>query len=189
MTMTAVLFRRSILGKTGLFNTKAWMLGDAEWAYRACLVSDVVVVPEVLATWRRHTDQVTGKGRFYQRQATKWAYKVAKRVIYDARAGVPLVWQKVPDWQSVMLEKCRLRYWDSFKIYRWELKRRPFLFLQGLLAGICCAPRWVLIQIKNRFAQHPILSVAEEHHIRKLFTIFKPDWPPVPLEQHTHSRE
>jgi len=59
-TMTSVCFRRSLLDKTGLFRTDCGVSADRFWAMKACAESDVVYVPEKLATWRFHGEQQSG---------------------------------------------------------------------------------------------------------------------------------
>ena len=59
VTMTACLFRRSLLAKTGCFRTDLGSLGDLEWALAAAVHTDFQVVPEYLATYRSHSGQAT----------------------------------------------------------------------------------------------------------------------------------
>jgi len=59
LTMTACLFRRSLLQKTGFFRTDLGTAGDLEWALAAAVHTDFRLVPECLATFRRHGSQAT----------------------------------------------------------------------------------------------------------------------------------
>ncbi len=64
VTMSAVLFRRSLLEKIGLFRTDRGSQADIEWTLRATLASDVAFVPGRLATWRVHGNQVTPQNHY-----------------------------------------------------------------------------------------------------------------------------
>jgi hypothetical protein len=58
-SITQLLFRRSLLEKTGLFDGKWASYGDLAWQMRATLNTGTVHVPEKLATWRIHPAQAS----------------------------------------------------------------------------------------------------------------------------------
>lgn len=58
-SITQLLFRRSLLEKTGLFEGKWASYGDLAWQMRATLNTCTVHIPEKLATWRIHPAQAS----------------------------------------------------------------------------------------------------------------------------------
>jgi len=58
-SITQLLIRRSLFDKTGLFPEECGPAADYMWGMRASLHSDVVFLPEYLASWRIHPGQVT----------------------------------------------------------------------------------------------------------------------------------
>ncbi len=64
-TMSAVVFRRSILDDIGLFPQDHGSCGDVFWALSASAVAPIVYHGECLATWRQHPDQATRKQAEY----------------------------------------------------------------------------------------------------------------------------
>ncbi|ULQ56253.1 glycosyltransferase [Flavihumibacter rivuli] len=60
-SVTQLFFRRSVFDEVGLFSLQFGAKADFEWGMRASLIVDVLHVPEYLATWRTHQEQVTAK--------------------------------------------------------------------------------------------------------------------------------
>lgn len=58
-SITQLLFRRSLLEKTGPFEGKWASYGDLAWQMRATLNTRTVHIPEKLATWRIHPAQAS----------------------------------------------------------------------------------------------------------------------------------
>jgi len=59
LSLTALLFRRSLLDKVGFFPEDRAGIGDYEWCLRTYLHTDTIHLAEELATWRQHDRQVT----------------------------------------------------------------------------------------------------------------------------------
>lgn len=58
-SITQLLIRRKLFEKTGLFSTTFGRSADYLWGMRAARYSNVVFLPEKLATWRIHENQIT----------------------------------------------------------------------------------------------------------------------------------
>lgn len=58
-SLTQLLIRRSAFDKIGLFRADWGPRGDFEWGMRAGTLCNVIHIPEILATWRIHDNQVT----------------------------------------------------------------------------------------------------------------------------------
>jgi glycosyltransferase involved in cell wall biosynthesis len=58
-TMTSLVMRRPLLEKLGGFSSQYGSAGDFDWTMRLCLQTDVLFIPELLATWRLYDAQAT----------------------------------------------------------------------------------------------------------------------------------
>ncbi|MGA7937464.1 MAG: hypothetical protein WCA35_28190, partial [Kovacikia sp.] len=60
MTITSLVFRQSVIAKLAGFTSRYGVVGDYDWTMRLGLVTDVLYLPELLATWRVYPGQATG---------------------------------------------------------------------------------------------------------------------------------
>lgn len=58
-SITGLLIRRSLFEKTGHFQTDVGPIADREWVMTSCLFTDLICLPEKLATWRMRIKQAT----------------------------------------------------------------------------------------------------------------------------------
>lgn len=58
-SITQLLIKKEMFELIGLFRSNIGSAADFEWGVRAAMVGNVVHVPEYLATWRIHTNQLT----------------------------------------------------------------------------------------------------------------------------------
>jgi glycosyltransferase involved in cell wall biosynthesis len=63
VTITSLVFRRRIIEKLGGFRLGYGSSGDYDWTMRLCLETDILYLPELLATWRIYDGQATSGGR------------------------------------------------------------------------------------------------------------------------------
>jgi glycosyltransferase involved in cell wall biosynthesis len=61
MSITSLVFRSRILDKMIGFSSDYGPVGDYDWSMRIGLYSDVIYIPELLATWRLYPEQATAK--------------------------------------------------------------------------------------------------------------------------------
>ncbi|UBF27181.1 glycosyltransferase [Kovacikia minuta CCNUW1] len=59
MTITALVFRRSVIDQLKGFTSLYGAVGDYDWTMRLGLTTDVLYLPELLATWRVYEGQAT----------------------------------------------------------------------------------------------------------------------------------
>lgn len=69
---TAVLVRRSVLDDVGLFKPSCCQLADVELWFRICARCHVGFIPEPLATFRIHEDQLTVQNQVHHCQYADW---------------------------------------------------------------------------------------------------------------------
>jgi glycosyltransferase involved in cell wall biosynthesis len=179
VTMTAVLFRRSILDRTGLFRTDMGSLADMEWTMRAALTGDIAWFPEKLATWRIHSRQAS---------AMKWTLAARKSirdslqaVLADPNSGIPPAWRTRPGWQAAIMHVAEAAYREKFELYRWVLRQEPGRFWQGFRAALRQEPGWLVKCALRGFGVGPELSVSSVAIMQQLLHTFPAAWPPKEL--------
>jgi glycosyltransferase involved in cell wall biosynthesis len=63
-SVTQLLIKKTLLQKTGLFSVEYGSIADFQWGVKAGFVAHVVHVPQYLATWRKHKNQLTDDNYF-----------------------------------------------------------------------------------------------------------------------------
>jgi glycosyltransferase involved in cell wall biosynthesis len=58
-SITALVFRKSLIEKLKHFRTDFGTFGDFDWTMRMCLFTDIVYIKETLSTWRSYEHQAT----------------------------------------------------------------------------------------------------------------------------------
>ena len=58
-SITQLLIRRAVFDRVGMFDENWGTVGDFEWGVRVGLLEDCVYVPEPLASWRIHPQQIS----------------------------------------------------------------------------------------------------------------------------------
>lgn len=177
VTMTAVLFRRRLLGRIGPFRTDRGVAADHEWQMRACLASDIAYVPEKLATWRLHGAQATAQTRkqYYDRNVLL----SLESVLDDPGSGIPAEWKRVPGWREKILAAQRSLYHDSFALYGNVARREPERFLRNVGRALREQPGLLLRQALRGFRWSPEFSVDGYRAAAELIETFGCHWPPV----------
>ena len=59
VSLTQLLIRKQLFDQIGYFSTSWGSMADFEWGMRASLLHNTAYIPEILATWRQHSDQAT----------------------------------------------------------------------------------------------------------------------------------
>jgi glycosyltransferase involved in cell wall biosynthesis len=60
-TMTSLVFRYNLISKLNGFSSEYGSAGDMDWTMRLGLLTDILYIPELLATWRVYEEQSTKK--------------------------------------------------------------------------------------------------------------------------------
>jgi hypothetical protein len=137
-TMTAVVFRRSLLDRIGFFRTDAGPLADRFWAYKSALHSDTVVVPEILATWRQHGEQSSGRRKSLRE--LRQLYRAMEATLAECEPWLPVRWKEYPACRAHLLWAERRHYYDHYHLTRTDLLHRPMSFFKGLAAAAALDP-------------------------------------------------
>ncbi len=177
VTMTAVLFRRSLLEKIGLFRTDRGSQADLEWTLRATLAADVAFVPGRFATWRIHGKQVTPQ-RAYDWCFLRTTLACFNSVLHDPNAGFPREWQNIPHWDRELMTIWRFEYLDSFHLDRRAAQENPTQFLANCWAALRLKPDLLLSQLLRGFAWRKEFSPDRLVRARELINLFQVPWPP-----------
>ena len=173
-TMTAVVFRRSLLKKIGLFRTDRGSRADEEWDMRAELASDIVYVPEKLSTWRVHAAQATARPFLNPRTILD----SLEAVLDDETSGVPAEWMRVLEWRDEIIRVCRADYINHFALYGHIAKESPARFVRGVFHALTKEPGFLLRQTMRGFKWDPALSPDPVAVANRLIRLFNCRWPP-----------
>lgn len=96
-SLTQILIRKRLFDKVGFFSTNFGGVADYEWVMRATMIANTLHIPEYLATWRLHENQVTvddsiniakASGKFIR--MANHAIKIAKKLNPSKIKGLKL---------------------------------------------------------------------------------------------------
>jgi len=178
MTTTALVFRSSLLQKTGLFRTDCGARADALWALRASLHSDSISIPARMATWRRHEAQGSGT---WERRWWRKHWRFADELLVECEGGIPGAWQEDPAWRAGLLRVLRTRYLRSLGLDRNTVKQDRSRFVANCMAALLCEPRFTLRRLARGLRWEDPELVDEYTHLRYLIDKWDVDWKPRPL--------
>lgn len=157
-SITGLMLRRSLFEKTGPFPTDLWFLGDCEWALKAVLHSDVLVLPMKLATWRSHDHQASSS---WNLRAACLFLRSLERVLETELMLLPTHWKVVSNWRVRLLEARTIEAELATKLTVRNILSYPSLLLNWIIEAtkhaplmlfrrICCGFR--LTERQNSFA-------------------------------------
>ena len=165
-TYTALLFRRSLLDRVGLFETDCGACADRLWAFKALLHSDVASVPGRLATWRCHPHQGTRQGG--DSGEAKRLLERTEQTLIEYEHRLPAHWKRDPDCRNKLLWAARRHYYDRFRLSRTSLRKRPGQFLAGCLRAARDEPRYLTRRLLTGLAWEPDHALTETDYCKKL---------------------
>lgn len=177
VTMSSVMFRRSLIEKTGLFSTAHGSTADVGWAMRASLNSDVAYVPEKLATWRWHAGQATAG--LTEVELTRQIVLQLVDLLDNCRDKLPAHWMEIEGWRERILRAARCRHLDSYRLYRGRALQEPAGFARNLMEAMSHEPGFATKQLLNLFRARPDLDIDPAAEALDLIRRFGVPWPPV----------
>lgn len=177
-TMTAVLFRRRLLERTGLFRTDCGPYADLFWAQRAGLFSDAVYLPDRLATWRYHSSQHSrGDGEPEKQRKALW--RIAQEELDACTDAIPAEWKQANDWKQILLWGARRRYLTGYGLNRHELRAHPGHFFKGCVDALLNDPTFFCRRILRGFDWKDELLSEPETHLRQFMHTYEVPEPTV----------
>ena len=175
-TMTSVLFRRSLLEKTGLFRTDCGELADRFWAYKAAVHSDTAVVPETLATWRQHVDQGSFRAAkmnvFPRMQALRRLWRATVETLDECSPWLPAQWTRDSDYRDKLLWAERRHYFDQYHLTKTALRYRPGEFVSGVMSGLIMEPSFVMRRLLSGLVWAKDDKMSEVVYLRNLMRLW-----------------
>jgi glycosyltransferase involved in cell wall biosynthesis len=180
VTMTAVLFRRRLLDQIGNFRTDLGSKADEAWTLRASLASDVIYVPQKLATWRQHSGQATWK--WGSREGSRVMCQCVCSVTADPASGIPSEWKNVHGWERALTAHHRHRVEQTFRLFRWAARSNPRRFVSDLIQAAVYCPGWFWRQAFRGFKAIETDDFDAIGHARQLIEMFGAEWPPKKIE-------
>ncbi len=180
VTVTAVLFRRSLLERIGLFRTDLGHVADQEWTLRASLATDIAWLPKKLATWRIHSKQATGLT--WTREDCRFLLKGLENVLNDGKAGIPEEWMRFDGWREKIARVRRGAFRERLDLYRWIARSRPLEFLANAAEALRFDLPWFFRQMGTGFAGGEELNVDTIHAARSLLEELGAAWPPTAVD-------
>ena len=147
VTITAVLVRRRLFERIGLFRSDCGALSDQLWAVAAACSTDSIYIPERLATWRIHDAQVSGKipSSDYARHRTNLREYLTKQELPEALG-------RDPEAVSCLIRGAERAFLRSFFLDRRHMRNRPSVFLRGFANAFARAPNYALQRLVRGFS-------------------------------------
>jgi len=177
-TAGALLFRTSLLEKTGLFRTDCVADADRFWSLRASFYSDTISLPERLSTWRYHARQASVG------HDVRWArrsLRVISETVDECLSLIPGAWRRDPAWRKKLLWKAVQDYLAEYHLDRRALRAAPGAFVTGCIRGLVKEPRYLLRRILSGFSWDVPEFVSEHDYLESIIKEWGVQWEPKPL--------
>lgn len=179
VTMTSVLFRRTLLKHTGLFPCNRGSSGDYEWSLRAMLASDLAFVPGRLATWRCSPQQATNQ--LTTRSLSHANFNCLRSVLLESTQQLPEQWSHIKGWRDEILTTWSLECMGNYNLYRNILLTQPSKFMRDFPLAVREQPRRLFRHVLHGFKWLPEYSPDRAAIAQHLIQLFHAPWPPTPV--------
>jgi glycosyltransferase involved in cell wall biosynthesis len=180
-TITSLVFRKSLIDKLEGFSTFFGTSGDYDWTMRMCLFTDILYIPETLATWRTHSDQATRTVSYSQYH---------ERSLVIAQTNLDLLFSLQPEKfrkRHQIREILLNRFLDNHASFVCLeiLKSRSILFILGKIYLLLrnrpfYIPKTIIkhLSFKKIFTKPTNVDQAE-----KLIREYNLNWPPTVIDK------
>ena len=180
-SVTAMLFRRELLDRCGLFRTDCGTSADRVWRWRAVLSSDVAYVPDRLATWRVHSKQATARTRADTDHARR-VHRLADDTVDECGAFIPDSWKSDLQWREKLRQHFWAEYLSGYGLDRTTLRSTPGNFAKGVVRSLVREPGYLMRRLGNGLSWNDPLFEDEVVRLKCLINEWDVPWPPVPLD-------
>lgn len=131
-SITQILIRKSLFEKTGPFPVNFGRSADFQWGMRAALNTDVIYLPQQLASWRIHSEQTT-------------ASRNPQEINSNFALMLKMAEQCIEEWNDPKQQKrsrwlVRLMYFKAKLLPAKQNSNRWFLLLRCVLQTILSNP-------------------------------------------------
>lgn len=174
-TTSALVFRASLLEKTGFFRTDCGARADALWSLKASLHSDSISLPGRMATWRRHVAQGSAEnaGDWWRR-----SWRLMRELLQQNHALIPEAWRRDPEWERELLAVQRTRYLRNLRLDRNAAKRHFGRFVLNCAQALAIEPRYAARRLLRGLPWEDSEIKEEYTHLRYLIDKWKVAWEP-----------
>jgi glycosyltransferase involved in cell wall biosynthesis len=185
MSITSLVFRKRILKNMLGFSSDYGPVGDYDWSIRLGFYSDIIYIPQLLATWRTYPEQATAQSDGFQ--AAIDYMKIANKNVELLKK---IVGNQVP-WQNLDQKQLVSRIQDVYVHASLEVAFSKFDVghcLHHLCNAVYADPLYFARKTKRRLSRVPFkqdLTSFARSTIRK----YSLDWPPAPLDLLSHQEE
>jgi glycosyltransferase involved in cell wall biosynthesis len=189
-TITSLVFRKSLIDKLEGFSTFFGTSGDYDWTMRTCLFTDILYIPETLATWRTHVDQATKTVSYSQYHERSLA--IAQTNLDLLFSLQPEKFKKKYKTREILLNKFLDNYASSICLEILHSKNILFI-LEKLHLLLMKRPSYIPktivkhLSLKNLFIKSTNIVQAE-----KLICRYNLNWPPIAINTknvHAYSKD
>ncbi len=169
-TLPALVFRRILLKKTGLFRTDMGSYADVAWRIKAILNSDLIYVPEVLASWRWHDKQATAA---LPGNRDELVYKCRRETLLECQELLPDDWdiEKALFWR-------KQHYLMHYHLNRTALKKSFGVFVKGATEAMVKEPKYFSRRMMTGLTWNAPEYGDPVEYLQELLEEWNIDWPP-----------
>lgn len=178
-TTTALVFRRSILARTGLFRTDCGARADGLWSLRASLHTDSISMPQRMATWRRHERQGS---RCWESGWWRQSCHLIDELLAECKELIPESWRSDTQWREELLAIQRTRYLRSLGVDRKTAVSFFPRFVLNCAKALLQEPRFTLRRLCRGLPWEDPELKDEYTHVDYLISKWNVDWRPTPLD-------
>jgi glycosyltransferase involved in cell wall biosynthesis len=176
-TITSLVFRTKLLQKMDGFSTEYGSVADYDWGLRLGLYSDVVYIPQLLATWRTYEEQATAQLSFSEmpERFLEIAKENIKRLNFLGQAPIggsdaKLLlsrWREAAAHGNLVEAKQSDNLAEMVRYFSRSLKVSP-LFLFG--------------EFLRRVSGSRVGNFTATDQLSKMIAMYKLQWPPQPID-------
>jgi glycosyltransferase involved in cell wall biosynthesis len=176
-TITSLVFRTKLLQKMGKFSTDYGSVGDYDWGLRLGLYSDVIYIPQRLATWRTYGEQATAQLSFSE---------IPERFLEIAKRNIKYL---------NLADRAAIGNFDAqLLLFQWreaaargnlvEAKHSRNLveMVKHLSKSLKASPLFILKELVRQVSGRRLGDFTATDQLCKMITAYELQWPPQPID-------
>jgi glycosyltransferase involved in cell wall biosynthesis len=178
-SITTLVFRRHIIKQLEGFTTKFGTFGDYDWTMRLCLVTDILYLPKLLATWRMYEGQATSNISLYENN--HWSINIARKNLNVFRKSNLSSTIKAPLDENLILSEFKMNdaYFTFLELLESKKISKKISLLKTMLKNY---PLYFPKKIINYLSFKKIYYRPTQNELASyLISYYKLNWPPKQL--------